>query len=102
MTKQLVWNKLCTAAADRHTINESRFFGSSASLDPKFFCMTAFCTCEREVLECSSEQNWCDTSNDHFCSALGTRRRSFFRWQFFASHVISFHARLPGAGLIGE
>src|SRR4029450_10261714 len=70
-------------------------------LDPEFFRKTARLARERQVFECPSEQNWRDAGNDHFCSALGTGRRSFFRGQFFASHVVSFHARLPGAGLIG-
>jgi hypothetical protein len=71
-------------------------------LDPEFFRNTTRLAREREVLECPSEQNWRDAGNDHFCSALGTCRRGFFGWHFFASHVISFHARLLGASLIGE
>jgi hypothetical protein len=71
-------------------------------LDLEFFRNTTRLAREREVLECSSEQNWRTADNDHFCSALGTCRRGFFGWHFFASHVISFHARLLGASLIGE
>ena len=71
-------------------------------LEPEFFRKTARPAREREVLERPSEQNWRDASNNHFCSALGTCRRGFFGWLFFASHVTSFHARLLGASPIGE
>jgi hypothetical protein len=71
-------------------------------LDPEFFRKTARLARERQVFECPSEQNWRDAGNDHFCSALGTCRRSVVGRHFFAGHVISFHARLLGARPIGE
>jgi hypothetical protein len=45
-------------------------FGSSTALDPEFFRRTALLTCEREILEFPAEQNWFDTDNDHFHSAI--------------------------------
>jgi hypothetical protein len=63
----------------------------STAVDPEFFRRTALLTCEREILEFPAEQNWCDTDNSHFHSALRTRRRSpCLRWYFLTSHVISF------------
>ena len=67
----------------------------SSSFDPEFFRKIARLTREQEVLECPAEQNWRDADNDHFRSALRTRRRiSFFGWQFLANHAISSHPTL--------
>ena len=88
-------------AADGHATNENRLRPSS-SFDPEFLRKAARLAREREILECPSEQNWRDTRNDHFRSALRTGRRSFFGWQFLASHVISFRPRLFGARPIDE
>ena len=66
-------------------------FGSSTALDPEFFRGTAVLACEREILEFTAEQNWRDTENDHFGSAVRTRRRSScFERGLFTSHVVSF------------
>src|SRR5580658_5665455 len=65
--------------------------GFSNALDPEFFRRTALFTCEREILEFPTEQNWYDADNDHFRSAERTRRRSpGFWWHFLTSYVISF------------
>ena len=73
-------------------------FGSSTALDPEFFRRTALLTCEREILKFPAEQNWFDTDNDHFHSAIRTCRRiSYFGWRFWNSHVISFR-RSEGNG----
>jgi hypothetical protein len=66
-------------------------FRSSTALDPELFRGTALLACEREILEFPAEQNWFDTDNDHFRSAVRTcRRSSYFEWRFWNSHVISF------------
>ena len=66
-------------------------FRSSTALDPELFRGTALLACERESLEFPAEQNWFDTDNDHFYSAVRTcRRSSYFEWRFWNSHVISF------------
>src|SRR5205085_5518730 len=53
------------------------------TFEPELFSRTAFLACESEILEFPTEQNWFDTDNDHFRSAVGTCRRSFcFGWRF--------------------
>ena len=42
------------------------------AFDLEYFRRTALLTCEREFLEFTDEQDWCDTDNDHFCSAIRT------------------------------
>jgi hypothetical protein len=65
--------------------------GLSTALNPEFFRTTALLASKREVLKFPSEQNRCNTDNDHFRSALRARRRSRrFRWHFLTGHVISF------------
>jgi hypothetical protein len=65
-------------------------FRSSTALDPELFRGTALLACEREILEFPAEQNWFDTDNDHFRSAVRTCRPSYFGWRFWSSHVLSF------------
>ena len=68
-----------------------RQLGLSASFDLEDFRRTTLLACEREFLEFTEEQNWCDTDNDHFRSAIRTRRRSpYFGWRFLVGHVVSF------------
>jgi hypothetical protein len=59
----------------------------------RFFVRPHVLHASERSLECPSEQNWRDTRNDHFRSALRTCRRSFFGQQL-ASHVTSFPPRL--------
>jgi hypothetical protein len=47
-------------------------FGSSNAFEPELFRKTALLACEREILEFPTKQNWFDTDNDHFRSAVGT------------------------------
>ena len=95
-------DQVCAIWNTSPTIRTRPSTGFLLPLEPEFFRKTARLAREREVLERPSEQNWHDAGNNHFCSALGTCRRGFFGWLFFASHVTSFHARLLGASPIGE
>jgi len=45
---------------------------SSNAFEPELFRRTALLACESEILEFPTKQNWFDTDNDHFRSAVGT------------------------------
>jgi hypothetical protein len=49
-----------------------RLMGLLPVFDLEYFGRTALLTCEREFLEFTDEQDWCDRENDHFCSAFRT------------------------------
>jgi hypothetical protein len=66
----------------------------SGSIDFEFFRKAAFLTQERELLESAWQQNWRDTGNNHFRSALRTRRLDIcVRNKFPADHVFSFRSK---------
>ena len=72
------------------TISSGRFRITNA-LEPELFRRTALLACQSEILEFPTKQNWFDTDNDHFRSAVGTCRRRFcFGWRVWNCHVISF------------